>query len=258
MPDFLKAALLDGLAGIRHGFFTRAGGVSDGIYATLNCGTGSLDAPAAVAENRRRVAEAMGVAPDRLVTPRQVHSTHVALAEEPWPAGPAAPRADAVVTRRAGLAIGISTADCAPVLLADPDARIVAAAHAGWRGGLDGILDETVAAMERLGARRGAIRAAIGPTISQTAYEVGPEFRDRFLAADTASARFFADADGGRPHFDLPGFLRARLRAAGVGAVENLALCTYADDHRWFSYRRATHRGEADYGRQLAVIALTV
>lgn len=254
MAEHLHAANLAGLAGIRHGFFTRSGGVSGDIYATLNCGLGSRDDPAAVAENRARAARALGVDTDALATPHQVHSPAVVVADRAWPDGAGAPRADALVTARAGLAVGVATADCAPILFAAPDARVIAAAHAGWRGALAGIVAETVAAMERLGARRGAIRAAIGPTISQAAYEVGPEFRDRFLAADPAHARFFAAGD--RPHFDLPGFLLARLRETGIDDAVDLGLCTYADETRWFSYRRATHHGEQDYGRLLAAIVL--
>lgn len=256
MVEHLKAENLRDLAGVAHGFFTRHGGVSAGLYATLNCGLGSADRRAAVAENRARVAREVGVPPQRLVSPYQIHSAIVVVAEEPWRPGPEAPRADAVVTRRRNLAIGVSTADCAPILFADAKARIVAAAHAGWRGALAGIIEATVAAMEGLGAERKHIAAAIGPAISQGAYEVGTEFVDRFLAADQAHGRFFAAGYGCRQQFDLPGFVRARLNAAGVGAVHDLGLCTYADGARFYSYRRATHLGEPDYGRQLSVIAL--
>lgn len=256
MVKHLKAETLESLAGIAHGFFLRQGGVSAGIYASLNCGLGSADHRVAVAENRARVASELGVSPDRLVSPYQIHSANVVVAEEPWRPGPEAPRADAVVTRRKRLAIGVSTADCAPILFADPQAKVIAAAHAGWRGALAGIIEATLAAMEGLGASRRHISAAIGPTISQHAYEVGAEFKDRFLAAESEYARFFADGPGGRPHFDLPGFLRARLEAAGVGALYDLGLCTYEDEARFFSYRRSTHRGEPDYGRQLSAIAL--
>ena len=256
MVEHLKAGNLQGFAGIIHGFFTRNGGVSTGIYATLNCGLGSADRRIAVTENRARVAGAIGVAPDRLVAPYQIHSANVVVAERPWPPGPEAPLADAVVTGRNGLAIAVSTADCAPILFADPQARIVAAAHAGWRGALSGIIEATVETMEGLGAQRGNIAAAIGPAISQGAYEVGGEFMDRFLAADGAHARFFVTGPGGRPHFDLTGLVGARLMAAGIDPPHDLGLCTYEDEARFFSYRRATHRGEPDYGRQLSVVAL--
>jgi hypothetical protein len=256
MLEPLKAESLQALSGIAHGFFTRKGGVSAGIYATLNCGVGSADHRAAVAQNRARVASEMGVGPARLVTPYQIHSAHVVVVEEPWRPGPDAPRADAVVTRRQGLVVGVSTADCAPILFADVQARVVAAAHAGWRGALSGIIEATVAAMEGVGAARGHISAAIGPTISQGAYEVGAEFRDRFVAGEVENARFFSSGPGGRPHFDLPGFLRARLEAAGIGALHDLGQCTYDDEARFFSYRRSTRRGEPDYGRQLSAVAL--
>lgn len=256
MVEYLKADNLQGLAGIAHGFFTRHGGVSQGIYATLNCGLGSADRRAAVAENRARVASEMGVAPDRFVTPYQIHSANVIVAEEPWRPGSEAPRADAVVTKRERLAVGVSTADCAPVLFADAEARVVAAAHAGWRGALAGVIENTIKAMERLGAERGNIAAAIGPTISQSAYEVGTEFMDRFLAADPGNARFFGAGSGERPHFDLSGFVHAGLKDAGIGAVHDSGVCTYDDEARFYSYRRATHRCEPDYGRQLSVIVL--
>lgn len=256
MIEHLKAVNLQALAGIAHGFFTRGGGVSAGIYTSLNCGVGSADHRNDVAENRARVAGEMGVRPDRLATPYQIHSATVVIAEEPWRPGPEAPRADAVITRKEGLAVAVSTADCAPILFAAPKARVVAAAHAGWRGALAGIIEATVEAMEQLGAEREAISAAIGPTISQTAYEVGAEFRDKFVAADATYDRFFVTGPGGRPHFDLSGFVRDRLQAAGIAATHDLALCTYADEARFFSYRRATHREEPDYGRQLSAVAL--
>lgn len=256
MADYLTAATLDATACVRHGFFTRKGGVSGGLYAGLNCGIGSMDERAAVTENRARVAHAMGIARDRLITPYQIHSANVVTADGPWLPGTDAPRADAIVTRLPGLAIAVSTADCTPILFADGEARVIGAAHAGWRGALSGVLEATIAAMEALGAGRTHIRAAIGPTIAQSAYEVGPEFRDTFTAADPANAKFFDEAPGKRPHFDLPAYVRARLVAAGLGAIEDLAVCTYQDEARFFSYRRCTHRGEADYGRQVSVIAL--
>lgn len=252
----IESANLSGLPGLRHGFFTREGGVSVGIYASLNCGLGSKDDQADVAENRARVAARVGADPERLATPHQHHSASAIVADDPWAQG-AAPRADAVVTTTPGLAIGVSTADCVPVLFADPQAGIAGAAHAGWRGALSGVLEATVAAMEELGARRADITAAIGPAISVDAYEVGEEFEARFLNEDKANARFFSrPASGAKPHFDLTGYTYARLDAARLGALEDLRLCTYHDPARFFSYRRAVHLGEADYGRQLSVIML--
>lgn len=252
----IESAKLARIPGIRHGFFTREGGVSGGLYASLNCGLGSKDDQADVAENRARVAARVGAAPERLATPHQHHSATVIVAEEPWERANA-PRADAVVTATPGLAIGVSTADCVPVLFADPRAGIAGAAHAGWRGALSGVLEATVAAMEELGARRADIAAAIGPAISADAYEVGEEFEARFTNEDKANARFFSrPASGTKPHFDLTGYTHARLDAVRLGAVEDLRLCTYHDAARFFSYRRAVHLGEADYGRQLSVIML--
>jgi YfiH family protein len=251
-----EAKSLAGLAGIRHAFFTREGGVSDGIYATLNGGVGSNDDRAQVAENRARMAAALGVAPEALLTPYQIHSANVVVAETPWT--PAArPRADAVVTRTPGLAIAVSTADCGPVLLADPDARVIGAAHAGWRGAVGGVTDAAIAAMEQLGARRERIVAAIGPLIRQPSYEVGAELVEKFLAADADNARFFQpSAQRGHFMFDLPGYIAARLARAGLGAIEDLGDCTYADPQRFFSFRRTTHRGEPDYGRHVNAIVL--
>ena len=239
-------------APVRHGFFTREGGVSEGIFASLNCGYGSGDETARVAENRGRVAAALGVAPAGLVTAYQVHGTQVSVVADPW-AREAAPKADAMATRTPGVALGILTADCAAVLLADPDARVIGAAHAGWRGALNGVVDSAIAAMERLGAVRERIAAAVGPCIGQESYEVDEAFRARFLDDDPQNDRFFAAA-GGRPHFDLPGYVRHRLLAAGIGEVETLHLDTYAEPERFYSYRRAVHRGEPDYGRQISLI----
>jgi len=251
----IEAASLK-LTGIRHGFFTRDGGVSDGLYATLNGGTGSRDAAEKVAENRARMAAALGVAAGRFLTCYQVHSPQVAVAESPWPAQ-ARPRADAVVTRMRALAIGVTTADCGPVLLADPAGGVIGAAHAGWRGALTGVIEATVAAMEELGAARSRIRAAIGPMIRQDNYEVGPDLIARFAAEDGASRRFFKPAGrDGHALFDLAGYVATRLQRAGVTQIEDLKLCTYAEEARFFSYRRATHRGEADYGRHVNAIAL--
>jgi len=252
----LQARSLAALPGVRHAFFTRDGGVSHGIYASLNGGVGSDDAREHVAENRARMAAALDVARDALVSAYQIHSADVVVADAPW-THEARPRADAIVTRREGLAIGVSTADCGPVLLADAEARVVGAAHAGWRGALAGVTDAAIAAMERLGADRARIVAAIGPTIRQPNYEVGPELVERFVAADPANDRFFRPSAKPRHAlFDLPGYIAARLARAGIGRVEDLAACTYADPQRFFSFRRATHRGEPDYGRHVNAIAL--
>jgi YfiH family protein len=253
----LQAASLSGLAGVRHAFFTRDGGVSRGIYESLNGGVGSKDARDHVDENRARMARALGVAPDRLLTPYQIHSPEVVVAEHPWTAE-ARPRADAVVTRVPGLAIGVSTADCGPLLFADAQAGVIGAAHAGWRGAAGGVIEATVAAMEKLGADRTRIVAALGPTIRQPNYEVGPEFVDRLLADDEANARFFAPSRReGHAMFDLPDYIGHRARYAGLVNFEDLERCTYAEPERFFSYRRATHQGEPDYGRHINAIALS-
>jgi YfiH family protein len=244
------------LTGIRHAFFTRDGGVSDGLYASLNGGTGSKDDAGKVAENRARMASALGVAPHRFLTAYQIHSPTVVVADEPW-TGETRPRADAIVTRLRALAIGVTTADCGPILFADPHAQVIGAAHAGWRGALTGVIEATIEAMERLGARKSDIRAAIGPMIRQGSYEVGPDLIGRFAGEDQASSRFFAPAArDGHALFDLGGYVAGRLARAGIGQVEDLGLCTYADPERFFSYRRTTHRGEADYGRHVNAIAL--
>src|SRR5262245_31743522 len=241
---------------IRHAFFTRAGGVSSGIYESLNGGIGSKDAPENVRENRARMATALGVAPTHFVSCYQIHSPDVIVATEPW-TRENSPRADAVVTRVAGLAVGVGTADCGPVLFADSEAGVVGAAHAGWKGALTGVLEATVTAMEKLGAARTRIRAAIGPLIRQPNYEVGPEFVQRFRASDTGSEKFFRPAAReNHAMFDLPGYIRSRLERADIAGVEDLGLCTYADPARFFSYRRTTHRGEPDYGRHVNAIAL--
>jgi hypothetical protein len=245
------------LTGIRHAFFTRAGGVSDGLYASLNGGVGSRDSADRVAENRARMAVALGVEAPRFLTAYQIHSPQVVIAEAPWPADQR-PRADAIVTRMRALAIGVTTADCGPVLFAEPQARVIGAAHAGWRGALCGVIEATVAAMERLGAKRPQIRAAIGPMIRQANYEVGPDLIARFAAEDRASNRFFSAAPrNGHALFDLAGYVAARVARAGVIDIEDLGLCTYADPERFFSYRRATHGGEGDYGRHVNAIVLT-
>lgn len=252
----ITAEALSALPGIRHGFFTRRGGVSGGIYASLNCGVGSADERDHVLENRARVTADLGVAPDQLATPYQVHSPDVIVVDEVWPTG-AGPKADAVVTKRRGIAIGVGTADCGPVLFADGEAGVVGAAHAGWKGAFTGVLEATIAAMESLGARRERIVAVLGPTISKTAYEVGPEFRARFLDAAEANAAYFTPSErDGHHQFNLPAYIGDRLAVAGLGHVGDLALCTYADPERFFSYRRTTHAGEPDYGRLLHAISL--
>jgi polyphenol oxidase len=251
----VEAPLL-ALAGIRHAFFTRAGGVSTGLYESLNGGTGSRDVAANVAENRARMAAALGVEPSYLLTAYQTHSPDVVVVEAPW-APDNRPRADAIVTRMVGLAIGVTTADCGPVLFVEPRARVIGVAHAGWRGALTGVVESTVTAMQRLGAKRDQIRAAIGPMIRQANYEVGPDLIARFHADDAQSQRFFTPAArAGHALFDLAGYVAARLKRTGVREVEDLGLCTYADPARFFSYRRTTHRAEADYGRHINAIAL--
>jgi YfiH family protein len=242
----------DALRGVAHGFFTREGGASQGIYESLNGGPGSGDAPGAVAENRRRIAERLGAA--RLVSLHQVHGRDVVRVTEPW--GGDRPRGDAMVTDRPGIALGVLTADCAPVLFADPQGGVVGAAHAGWKGALAGVLEATVEAMEALGAERDRIAAAIGPAISQRAYEVGPEFVERFIDDDPQTGRFFAGGERDRAMFDLPGYCLWRLRGAGIGAAAWTGHCTFSDPRRFFSYRRACHAGEPDYGRLVAAIAI--
>jgi YfiH family protein len=252
----LQAPSLSKLPGIRHGFFTRAGGVSEGLYASLNGGVGSEDSPAKVAENRARMAQSLGVTADRFLTCYQIHSPAVVVAETPWPASER-PRADAIVTRMPNLAIGVSTADCGPVLLADAEARVIGAAHAGWRGALTGVIESTVAAMEKLGAARGRIVAAAGPMIRQPNYEVGQDLLDRFVAVEPNTVRFFKPAArAGHSMFDLAGYVVSRLRRAEIAEIEDLGHCTYADPAQFYSYRRATHQREPDYGRHINAIAL--
>ncbi len=250
----IKAETL-ALAGIRHGFFTRQGGVSSGFYASLNGGIGSRDSAAHVGENRARMAAAVGVEPHRLLTAYQVHSPDVAVAEAPWQAD-ARPKVDAIVTRTPGIAIGVTAADCGPILFADPQARVIGAAHAGWRGAFTGVLEATVAAMENLGAARGRVIAAIGPLIRQRSYEVGEEFVQRFGRDDPANAEFFAPAERtGHAMFDLAGYIRMRLQRAGVTEIDDPDICTY-EDERFFSYRRSVHRAEPDYGRHVHALVL--
>lgn len=242
------------LGQLPHGFLGRRGGVSVGLCAGLNVGFGSDDDREAI-EGNRRLAIAALLQEASLATVHQVHSAEVVVADCAWPQGER-PKADAMVTDTPNLLLGILTADCAPVLFADHHAVVVGAAHAGWRGALAGVTDATIAAMERLGARRDNIHAAVGPCIAQPSYEVDETFRARFLDEDGANARFFVEADGGKPHFDLEAYVVHRLIAAGIGEVEALNLDTYGDADRFFSYRRATHRGEADYGRQLSAIGI--
>jgi YfiH family protein len=251
----LASDLLSGIPGLRHAFFTREGGVSDGIYAELNGGLGSRDVAANVLENRRRMAAHMGVAPERFLSVHQIHSPDVVVATGPWD-GEVRPKADAIVTRTEQLAIGVTTADCSPVLFVDPARRVIGAAHAGWKGALAGVLESTVQAMEQLGAERSRIIAAIGPMIRQPSYEVGAEFVERFLDADAEHAMFFLPSRReGHAMFDLAGFIRMRLEKAGVLMIDDLGADTYADE-RFFSYRRSVHRKEPDYGRHVHAIVL--
>ena len=250
----LEIITSDSLAPIRHGFFTRRGGVSSGVFAGLNCGLGSTDQAEAVAINRRRVSDAMRVAPTSLATVFQLHSTQVHVVDSP--PGPRAPRADGMVTTTPDIALAVLTADCQPVLFADHDARVIGATHAGWRGVLNGVLEETLLAMERLGAARENICAVIGPAISQPVYEVGPEFLEAFLTHDQGNARYFASGEGDRHLFDLPAYGLHKLRAAGIGHASWTRHCTYSDPDRFYSYRRSIHRKEADHGRLMSAICL--
>jgi YfiH family protein len=239
---------------LAHAFFTRDGGISTGIYTSLNCGLGSQDARENALENRRRAAAHLGV--DSLITCHQIHSAEAVTITAPWPPGDG-PKADGMATRTRGLALGVLAADCTPILFADPDEGVIGACHAGWKGALAGVAEATLEAMIALGAQRTRIRAAIGPTIRQPSYEVGTDYRDNFTAKDTRSAPFFVPGkDEKHVQFDLPGYLNMRLAEAGVTSVADTALCTYADPG-FFSFRRATHRSEADYGRNLSAIALT-
>jgi polyphenol oxidase len=251
----LESPLLSAVPRVRHAFFSREGGVSSGIYAALNGGLGSHDDPQHVGENRRRMAEQLRVSPQRLLTAFQIHSPDVAVATGPWDTA-TRPKADAIVTRTAGLAIGVTAADCGPVLLVDAKARVIAAAHAGWKGALTGIVESTISAMEKLGAERANIVAAIGPLIRQHSYEVGNEFVERFVAHDAENTVFFIPASReGHAMFDLAGLIRKRLEDAGVLVIDDLGIDTYSDE-RFFSYRRSVHRHEADYGRHVHAIVL--
>lgn len=250
----VESAALAALPGIRHAFFTREGGVSEGLYAGLNGGTGSNDDPTRVAENRARMAQALGVPNTHLLTCWQIHSPDCVVVDGPWAERP---KADAVATNTPGVAAGVAIADCGPVLFADGQARVVGAAHAGWKGAVGGVLESTITRMEELGARRENMVAAIGPLIRQPSYEVGPDFIATLTGLDPENDRFLIPST--REHhalFDLPGYIAARLARIGVGTIDDLGLDTYADEARFFSYRRATHRGEADYGRLIAAITL--
>ena len=250
----LGSPLLSSIPGLRHAFFSREGGVSEGIYAGLNGGLGSRDDPASVAENRRRMAQQIGVGPDRFLSVHQVHSPDVAVATGPWQGDK--PRADALVTRTEGIALGVTAADCGPILLVDPTARVIGAAHAGWKGALTGVLESTIDAMEKLGAERGGIVAAIGPLIRQRSYEVGGEFVERFIDADAENGMFFLPGErNGHAMFDLASFIRMRLENAGVLMIDDVGIDTYSDE-RFYSYRRSVHRKEPDYGRHVHAIVL--
>lgn len=252
----IEAPALSRIDGVRHAFFTRTGGTSDGIYQSLNIGLGSKDDRDRVLENRSKVCGVLEIGDDSLATPHQIHSAKAVTVRDVWEPGKG-PKADAVVTDRPGIALGVATADCGPVLFADREARVIGAAHAGWRGAHDGILEATLDAMEKLGSDRGTVTAVLGPTISAAAYEVGPEFKDRFLLSQPDNDRYFSPSS--RPDhamFDLPAYIVARLKDIGVGSIANLGLCTYSDGARFFSYRRSTHQNEPDYGRLMSAIAL--
>lgn len=249
----LEILTADSLSPLRHGFFTRKGGASSGVFQGLNCGPGSSDQSEIVAINRARVASAMEVPTENLLTVHQVHSADVVTVDGPLDERP---RADAMVTATPGIALAVLTADCQPVLFADLRAGVIGAAHAGWRGALDGVLEATLDAMERLGARREDIHAVIGPSISQSAYEVGQEFLERFIDEDPDNQRFFINGEGDKYLFDLTGYGLHRLRQAGIANAEWTRHCTYTDAARFYSYRRTTHAGEADYGRLISAIRL--
>jgi polyphenol oxidase len=252
----VQAKTLSAQPGIRHGFFTREGGVSDGLYTSLNGGTGSNDTRERVTENRKRMAAALGCTPENFLTAHQIHSPEVTIADGPWPQDQR-PKADAIVTRTKNLAVGISTADCGPVLFADAQARVIGAAHAGWRGAVGGVIEATIAAMEKLGAQKKNIVAALGPMISQKNYEVGQDLVERFQAENPANEKFFTPSPRtGHAMFDLPGYVVARIARSGI-ACDNLSLCTYADPARFYSYRRSTHLKEPDYGRHINSIVLS-
>ena len=253
----IKSRRLDE-TGITHGFFTREGGVSDGLYRSLNGGLGSADQLAHITENRARMANALKVLPSHLLSLYQFHSPDVVTVTTPWPVADR-PKADGMVTQIEGIALGIATADCGPVLFVDADARIIGACHAGWKGALGGVLESTISAMEKLGAKREHIRASLGPTISQNAYEVSQDFVAQFEARDKEGLNFFnAGKTSDKWQFNLPAYIGHRVKRAGIAAFEDLALCTYADESRFYSFRRATHRHESDYGRLISAISLTL
>ena len=244
------------LPGVRHAFFTRQGGVSDGVYASLNGGVGSKDAPEKVAENRARMAAHLGVGRERLLVPYQIHSADALIVSTPW-AADARPRCDGLVTREKNLALGVTGADCGMLLFADAEAEVIGACHAGWKGALTGMIDATVSAMEKLGAKRARIHVALGPAIGATSYEVGPEFLARFVETDSSYAQFFSPSTrADHAMFNLPGFISARIAALDVASFENLGVDTYADEARCFSYRRSVHRNDPDYGRLVSAITL--
>lgn len=250
----IKAENIAAIAGVSHGFFTRKGGHSTGIYASLNTGLGADDDNETVLANRKIVADALGAR--QLLTPYQYHSDVVVVVDEPWD-WQSPPKADGLVTRQKGLAIGVNTADCTPIIFADINAGVIGVAHSGWQGTIGGVLEAVVAAMVKLGSQPQNIKAAIGPTISQANYEVGAEFVERFYESDPESVEFFRPASRlDHAMFDLPGMVEDRLSRLGLAGIENLKLCTYKDEDRFFSYRRMTHKGEADYGRQMSAVCL--
>ena len=251
-PAILKAASLE-TGGVAHGFFLRTGGVSEGIYASLNCGRGSGDARQRVEENRSRVAGILGVDQAALIGPYQVHSAKAVIVHAPWEAS-RAPEADAIVTDTPNLALSVLTADCVPLLLADAAAGVVAAVHAGWKGAQSGVVENAIEAMESLGAHASRIAAAIGPAISQAAYEVGPEFKAAFLARCAGNENYFSEARPGHIHFNLPAYVKDKLKIGGIEHIEDVGVCTYGNESILFSYRRSCHKREPDYGRQISAI----
>ena len=254
----IKSSLISGLPGIKHGFFTREGGVSQGIYASLNCGLGSQDSAENVMENRARIARHLGGQKAEIFTVYQVHSSSTFTVDAKNERPRSLPKADAIISTLPGFVVGVLTADCAPILFVDPVAKVVAAAHAGWRGAVRGIIEATIDSMEKSGADRSRIYAAIGPMINQKAYEVGPEFKNEFLILDPANTRFFKKGVvNDKSYFDLPGYVISRLKGSGIKSWQNASQCTYENESLFFSYRRATHRGEADYGRQVSAIVVT-
>jgi YfiH family protein len=256
-PEGVPFLISDNLKadGLRHGFFLRTGGVSEGIYASLNCGRGSNDAKFRVEENRARAAAQLGIAPARLIGPKQIHSSKAVIVRQAWEPG-GAPEADAIVTDCPGLAIGVLTADCVPILLASPEAGVIAAVHAGWKGAKAGVIENAIEAMQSLGAQPAQIVAAIGPAISQAAYEVSPEFEAAFLAEAGANRAYFSQMAGARPHFNLTAYVKDRLLRCGAIGIQDVGTCTYENESILFSYRRSVHKEEPDYGRQISAILL--